>query len=289
MPAKGGYMTDTSFGAPSRVPLDSDALVRQIQVVRDRVRELAPLVHNITNYVVMNNSANALLAFGASPAMVHAVEEVEAFLGISAALVVNIGTLSPPWVEAMQRAGARATEWKVPWVLDPVGAGATPYRTETARALLALRPAVLRGNASEILAVAGEDGATKGVDSTARSDAALDAATRLAHRHGCTVVITGAEDVVTDGARVVRCANGHPMMTRVTGLGCSLTALVGACLAVEPDAVLASSAAVACMGVAGELAALQSAGPGSLQVALLDALYALDAGTLSARARVRGV
>jgi hydroxyethylthiazole kinase len=281
-------MSDPLSGAPARVPLETTALVRRAQDVFTRVRERGPLVHNITNYVVMNNSANALLAFGASPAMVHAVEEVEAFLQISSALVVNIGTLSTAWVDAMQRAGSRATEWQVPWVLDPVGAGATPYRTETARALLALRPTVLRGNASEILAVAGEDGATKGVDSTAGTDAALEAATRLAHRHGTTVVITGAVDVVTDGARVVRCANGHAMMPRVTGLGCSLSALVGACVAVESDAVLASATALACMGVAGEIAAEEARGPGSLQVALLDALYTLDGETLAARARLTG-
>jgi hydroxyethylthiazole kinase len=281
-------MPDMPSDAPARVPLDATTLVQHAQTVLARVRERAPLVHNITNYVVMNSSANALLAFGASPAMVHAVEEVEAFLGISSALVVNIGTLSPAWVDAMLRAARRATEWQVPWVLDPVGAGATPYRTETARTLLALRPTVLRGNASEILAVAGEEGATKGVDSTAGTDAALAAAARLANRHGCTVVITGAEDVVTDGTRVVRCANGHPLMPRVTGLGCSLSALVGACVAVERDAVLASAAALACLGIAGEVGAERAAGPGSLQVALLDALFALDADTLAARARLRG-
>lgn len=279
-------MTDVSpSDATARVPA-SDPLVAAALRTLERVRAASPLVHNITNYVVMNNSANALLALGASPAMVHALEEVEEFTSISSALVVNIGTLSPLWVSAMQRAAVRAGERGIPWVLDPVGAGATAYRTDTARALLALRPTVLRGNASEILAVAGDVGGTKGVDSTAGSDAALDAATVLAQRHGTTVVITGAEDIATDGARVVRCGNGHPLMPRVTGLGCSLSAVTGACLAVEPDALHAAASALAIFGVAGELAAAQAAGPGSLQVALLDALYTLDADTLVSRARL---
>jgi hydroxyethylthiazole kinase len=261
-------------------------LLAAVHGVLARVRAAAPLVHSITNYVVMNNTANALLALGASPAMVHALDEVEDFVSISSALVVNIGTLSPPWVTAMQRAAVRAGERGIPWVLDPVGAGATAYRTDTARALLALRPTVLRGNASEVLAVAGEDGATKGVDSTATSDAALDAATRLAQRYGCTVVITGAVDLVTDGVRVVRCGNGHPLMTRVTGLGCSVSALTGACIAVETDPVHASAAALVLAGVAGEIAAERARGPGSLQVEILDALSALDAAALDVRARV---
>jgi hydroxyethylthiazole kinase len=261
-------------------------LVAAVHGVLARVRTAAPLVHSITNYVVMNNTANALLALGASPAMVHALEEVEDFVSISSALVVNIGTLSSTWVTAMQRAAVRAGERGIPWVLDPVGAGATAYRTDTARALLALRPTVLRGNASEVLAVAGEEGATKGVDSTAASDAALDAATRLAQRYGCTVVITGAVDLVTDGARVVRCGNGHPLMTRVTGLGCSVSALTGACVAVETDPVHAAAAALVLAGVAGEIAAERARGPGSLQVEILDALSALDGAALDARARV---
>ncbi len=279
-------MTDVSSSdATARVPASQPLVAAALRTLTG-VRAAAPLVHNITNYVVMNNSANALLALGASPAMVHALEEVEDFTSISSALVVNIGTLSPSWVSAMQRAAVRAGERGIPWVLDPVGAGATAYRTDTARALLALRPTVLRGNASEILAVAGDVGGTKGVDSTAGSEAALEAATILAQRHGTTVVITGAEDIATDGARVVRCGNGHALMPRVTGLGCSLSAVTGACLAVERDALHAAAAALAIFGVAGELAAAQAAGPGSLQVALLDALYTLDVDTLASRARL---
>lgn len=251
-----------------------------------RIREQSPLVQNITNYVVMNSTANALLAVGASPAMVHAAPEVEDFLEIAAALVVNIGTLSPPWVEAMRLSAHRAQRRGKPWVLDPVGAGATAYRTATAQELLRHRPTVLRGNAGEILALAGTSGASKGVDSLAGSDAALDAARSLAREHGVTVLVTGAVDHVTDGTRHVACANGDARMTRVTGLGCSLSAILGACVAVEADALQAAAAAAVILGLAGEIAASRARGPGSLQVELLDALAGLDAQTIAERARL---
>lgn len=251
------------------------------------VRERAPLVHNITNYVVMNNTANALLAVGASPAMVHAHEEVAEFVAISQALVVNIGTLSPAWVESMQLAIHSARQRRVPWVLDPVGAGATRYRTTTAVELARQAPAVIRGNASEVLAVAGEAGATKGVDSTHSSEASLEAARKLASRLGTVVAVTGKTDYVTDGDRMVAVDNGHPLMARVTGMGCTASALVGAFLAVESDAVLAAARALAVLGLAGELAAEQSKGPGSLQMHLLDALHTLDEATVRARVRMR--
>ncbi|WNG37799.1 hydroxyethylthiazole kinase [Archangium violaceum] len=251
------------------------------------VRERSPLVHNITNYVVMNNTANALLAVGASPAMVHAREEVADFTAISQALVVNIGTLSPEWVEGMQLAVHSARRARVPWVLDPVGAGATRYRTSTAAELARQAPTVIRGNASEVLAVAGEAGATRGVDSTQSSEASLEAARRLASNLGTVVAVTGKTDYVTDGSRVVAVDNGHPLMARVTGMGCTASALVGAFLAVEPDAVLAAARALSVLGIAGELAAEQSKGPGSLQLHLLDVLYTLDEDTVRARARVR--
>ncbi len=251
------------------------------------VRERAPLVHNITNYVVMNNTANALLAVGASPAMVHAREEVADFAAISQALVINIGTLSPEWVEGMRLAVDSARRAKVPWVLDPVGAGATRYRTTTAAELARQSPTVIRGNASEVLAVAGEAGATRGVDSTHSSEASLDAAKRLASSLGTVVAVTGRTDYVTDGNRVMAVDNGHPLMARVTGMGCTASALVAAFLAVESDAVLAAARALAVLGLAGELAADRSQGPGSLQLHLLDLLYTLDEATVRARARVR--
>lgn len=252
-----------------------------------RLRATAPLVHNITNYVVMNSTANALLALGASPAMVHAVEEVEDFTAISQALVINIGTLSPQWVEAMRLAAIRARTAGIPWVIDPVGAGATSYRTNVAADLVRLRPTVIRGNASEIMTLAGSvsDGG-KGVDSAHDTEAGLEPARRLARETHAVVAMTGAVDFVTDGERTIALHNGHPLMARVTGLGCTATALVGACLAAEPNAVDASVAALTALAIAGEIAAEQAAGPGSLQMMLLDALHTLDEATVRQRARI---
>ena len=241
-----------------------------------RLRTASPLVHCITNYVAMDVTANALLAIGASPAMVHAAEEVEDFVGIASALTVNIGTLSPPWVASMERAAERAAALGKPWVLDPVGCGATPYRTRVSRDLAGRRPSVIRGNASEILSLAGEVGGTKGVDSTRSADEASGVARDLARGLGCVVAVTGAVDYVTDGRRTLSVHHGHEMMTRVTALGCALTGVTGAFLAVEPDPLLAAAYALAVFGYAGEMAASGAIGPGTLRVRLMDALYVLD-------------
>lgn len=253
-----------------------------------RLREAGPLVHCITNYVAMDVTANALLAIGASPAMVHATEEVEDFVSISSALVVNIGTLSPAWVQSMERAADRAVARGTPWVLDPVGAGATTYRTRTARDLAGRKPSVVRGNASEILSLAGEMGGTKGVDSTRGAEEASGVARELARGLGCVVAVTGAVDYVTDGRRTLAVEHGHPMMTRVTALGCALTGITGAFLAVEPEPLLASAYALALFGLAGEMAASGAIGPGTLRVRIMDALHVLD--TLTQREiRIREV
>ncbi len=260
-----------------------DGIWRDLQ----KIRTESPLVHNITNYVVMNNTANALLAAGASPAMVHAVDEVEEFTGISQALVINIGTLSPTWVDAMRLAARRAVQQRIPWVLDPVGAGATRYRTATSAELAAVGPTVIRGNASEIMVLSGAlQAAGKGVDSSHSSDAALAPAKALAQRTGALVAMTGVIDYVTDGERVTAIRNGHPLMARVTGLGCTASALVGAYLGANEDPFAATVGALTVLGVAGEVAAEKSPGPGSLQVNLLDALYTIDQHTFEARARV---
>jgi hydroxyethylthiazole kinase len=250
------------------------------------LRARAPLVHNITNFVAMNTTANALLAVGASPAMVHALEEVADFAPIANALVVNVGTLSPDWVEAMVRATEAANAGGVPWVFDPVAVGATPLRREAGRRLMALKPAVVRGNGSEIIALAGEVSAGKGVDSTASSDAARSAAIALARASGAIVAVTGKIDYVTDGERTVTIDNGDVMLTRVTATGCAVTALVGAYLGAGLKPLEAAVAGLATMGVAGEIAAAKSAGPGSFQVALFDALAALDGATLAQRAHI---
>ncbi|MHA3787632.1 hydroxyethylthiazole kinase [Flavobacterium hauense] len=238
------------------------------------VRENAPLVHNITNYVVMNTTANALLAAGASPIMAHARLEVEDMVSICGALVVNIGTLDEYWVESMLLAAAKAHSLGKPWVLDPVGAGATAYRDETVAQLLLYKPGVIRGNASEILALAkAGKSKTKGVDSVHQSTEAVEAAQWLNATYGSIVCISGATDVIISGERKIFLSNGHPMMQQVTGLGCTASALIGAFAAVEEDKFHATTAAMALLGIAGELAEKTSVGPGSLQLNLLDKLY----------------
>ncbi|HEX2090803.1 MAG TPA: hydroxyethylthiazole kinase [Longimicrobiaceae bacterium] len=250
------------------------------------VRRESPLVHSITNYVAMDITANGLLAVGASPAMVHAVEEVEDFTSIAAALVINIGTLSPAWVDAMERAAGRAATLGKPWVLDPVGAGATPYRTRVARELARRRPTVIRGNASEVLALAEEGRAGKGVDSAHASEEARTVALALARELGCVVAVTGATDYVTDGEAVLAVANGHPLMARVTALGCTASALAGAFVAVSRDPLAATAHALAVLGLCGEIAARESPGPGTLRWRILDALHTLDEGAVREGARI---
>ncbi|TWS99664.1 hydroxyethylthiazole kinase [Reyranella sp. CPCC 100927] len=252
-----------------------------------RVRERAPLVQTITNFVAMDAAANAVLAIGGSPAMVHAVEEVAEFVAVADALTINIGTLSSGWVDSMRVAARTAVRLDKPWVLDPVGVGATTFRRRTATELLDLRPTIVRGNASEIIALAGlAQARQKGVDSTQSTAEAEASASLLARTLGSTVVVTGAIDLVTDGERTLRIANGHPLMTRVTALGCALTAVTGAFAAIEKNTLHAAAAATAIFGLAGEIAARQARGPGSLRVALMDALHGLDAETVRGGVRI---
>jgi hydroxyethylthiazole kinase len=253
------------------------------------LRAAHPLVHNITNYVAMTLSANVLLAIGASPAMVHAVEEVEDFVAISSSLVINIGTLSPRWVEAMGLAARRANALAKPWVLDPVGCGATPYRTNVAASLATLRPTIIRGNASEIMSLAGAAGAGgQGVDSTASSGEALNAATALARKTGAVVAVTGETDYVCDGHETVGITGGHSLMPLSTALGCSLSAVTAAFAAVAAPGE-AAVAALAVYGAAGREAALRCGGdgPGHLPAELCDALYGADQAMLERHATIR--
>lgn len=254
----------------------------------EKLRAARPLVLSVTNYVVANSTANALLALGASPIMSHAVAEMDDLAGISSAVVLNLGSLDDSYPAAMLAAGRQANAKGVPVVLDPVGMGASRLRSETALGLVEnVRLAIIRGNASEIMALAGSAAAAKGVDSRHGSDEAESAAVALARRLGCAVCVSGAEDLVTDGTRLARVANGHPLMPLVTGLGCTATALCGAFAAVCPDGFQAAWTAMAVMGVAGELAAEGAAGPGSLQMRFYDALYGLDEKGFAARLRVR--
>jgi hydroxyethylthiazole kinase len=253
-----------------------------------RLRETKPLIHQITNYVVMNETANATLALGALPVMAHAREEVEEMAAIAGALVLNIGTLSPHWVEAMLIAGRVANERGIPVVLDPVGAGATTYRTETARRILdELDVTVLRGNAGEVATLVGVDAEVRGVESIASGGDPAEVARQAGRQLGLVASVTGPVDHVSDGETVVAIANGHPMMAAITGTGCISSAITGCFLAVNREAPLAAAVeALVAFGVAGEDAASGAKGPGSFHVALYDELAALDPITLDARAHI---
>lgn len=266
---------------------DRTERAKSIRTDLERIRAESPVVHNITNYVVMNTTANALLAVGASPVMAHAEEEVGEMTAIARALVINIGTLSKSWIASMFRAGAAAREKGRPIILDPVGAGATAFRTRTARELLEeLSPAIVRGNASEILALAQGGGSTRGVDSAHASEDAAAAAADLSARHRTVVVVSGAVDLICSAGGTARVFNGHPMMPKVTGLGCTATALAGAFAAVSSSAYDAAVNTMAVMGISGELAAQRSRGPGTFLPEFLDALYLLSEADIRERIKV---
>ena len=251
-----------------------------LQDLLTTLRAQNPLVHCITNYVAMNVAANVVLAAGASPAMVHAEDEVSEFTPICGALTINIGTVSPSWASGMEAAARAANDAGIPWVLDPVAHFISSYRKEVAQNLLALRPTILRGNASEIMALAGEAGAGKGADSGDTVDEAGGAAHALAKSHGSVVAITGPVDFVTDGVQSARVAGGSDIMPMVTALGCAQTALMGA-YAASGSRFEAALAALAHFKIAGTQAAQQAKGPGSFQVHFLDALAATQPSDLS--------
>lgn len=243
-----------------------------------KVRNTSPLVHNITNYVVMNTTANALLAAGASPVMAHAHPEVKDMVSIAGALVINIGTLDEYWADSMRLAIQQAELTGKPWILDPVGTGATPYRNEVLNEFITrFHPSVIRGNASEIMSLAQTSVKTKGVDSTHEADEALGAAISLNKLSGAVICISGATDHIIHQGRSAALKNGHQLMARITGMGCTATALIGAFCAASPDELFeATVAAMAIMGVAGERAAGLAQAPGSLQMHFLDILYTLN-------------
>ena len=253
------------------------------------MREQKPLVHQITNYVVMNETANATLALGALPVMAHAREEVEEMVALASALVLNIGTLSEHWIEAMLLAGGAASARGIPVVLDPVGAGATAYRTDTARRILdEVRVTVLRGNPGEVATLVGAGAEVRGVESIAAGLEPSELAKEAAGRQlGLVASVTGPVDHVSDGERMLAVANGHPLLAAVTGTGCISSALTGCFLAAKPEEPLEAAAeALAALGVAAEDAADGAAGPGTFHARLYDALAALDPETLDGRARI---
>lgn len=258
--------------------------------VLERLRQQKPLVHHITNFVVMNDTANVTLHIGALPVMAHAPEEVADMVRLAGALVLNLGTLSQPWLDAMRLAARAANAGSIPIVLDPVGAGATPFRTDQNRAFLQdFRIHILRGNLGEVATLCGVTAEVRGVEAMHAAAAPPEVALKAANDFKLTAAITGAVDHVSDGRQVIAIDNGHHWLTTLTGTGCMATTLVGAFAAVTPDALLAAVGGLASMGIAAEQAAQKAQGPGSFKVALQDALYHLKPDDFLRRARIREV
>ena len=252
-----------------------------------KIRASKPLIHNITNFVVMNFTANVLLASGASPVMAHAENEVEEMVAFAGALVLNIGTLTDTWVATMIKAGKKASVLGKPIILDPVGSGATALRTNAAKSILkATKVSVVRGNASEILSLAGQQAQTKGVDTAHSVQDASSAAQSLAQDLGTTLAITGVTDLVTNGSQTLIIEGGHPLMPSVTGTGCSASAILGAFLAVDPNPLTAAATGLAFFGLAGEKAGALAQGPGTFMIHLLDALYGITPEELASHCRI---
>ncbi|EEF44300.1 hydroxyethylthiazole kinase [Ricinus communis] len=253
-----------------------------------KLRDQSPLIQCITNFVSMDLMANTLLAAGASPAMIHSIEEVPDFTPHTQALCINIGTLTPTWLPAMKAAAKLATKLGKPWVLDPVAAGASSFRLRSCLELVGMNPTVIRGNGSEIIAISKASlGATKGVDSSHESMDAIEAAKSLALASGAIVAVSGAVDVVTDGSRAVGAHNGVPMMQKITATGCAVTALIAAFIAVDPlHAFEATASALSIFGIAGELGMDMAKGPASLRVHLIDSLYGLDQAAVASHSKI---
>ncbi len=266
--------------------------IQQISGLISEVRSKKPLIHNITNYVTVNDCANVILAIGASPIMADDINEAEDITSISSALVINIGTLNKRTVESMILSGTKANEKGIPVIFDPVGAGASTFRNEiTGKILDKVKISVLRGNLSEISYIAGLNASTKGVDASAadmESKDSTDVAKTAAEKLGCVVAVTGAVDVISDGKKVVTVSNGHKMLSNVTGTGCMTTALVGSFCGAVKDYFKASVAGVAVMGIAGEIAyeVAGHKGTGSYHIAIIDAISKMDENIFGERALI---
>jgi hydroxyethylthiazole kinase len=243
----------------------------------ERIHQERPLIHNITNMVAMNDSANIILAVGGLPVMAHAQEEVGEMVKAAGALVLNIGTLTPEQIESMIIAGKVANSLKIPVILDPVGAGATNLRTESALRLQEkIKINIVRGNFAEISILAGLKGNIKGVESIGTEKNSVEIACSLARKYNQVAIITGKQDVVTDGKTVIEIDNGSPMLGTITATGCMVTSLIATFAAVDKDYLLASTGALVCFGLAGERAAVKAQGPGSFKVNLFDEIYNLN-------------
>jgi hydroxyethylthiazole kinase len=253
-----------------------------------RVREKRPLIHHITNYVTVNDCANITISVGAAPVMADAPEEVCEMVTFAGALVLNIGTLNKSQIESMILAGGMANDRRIPVILDPVGAGATRFRTDSAHRLLdELEITILKGNAGEVGILAGAEAQVRGVDSHGITGDAVKIAQNFAKESGITVVVSGITDIVTDGKRILLVDNGHPMMGCISGTGCMAASMTGAFAAVSDDPVIASAAALATFGIAGEKAAARACGPYSFKVAVFDELSALMPEDLASGAKIR--
>lgn len=253
------------------------------------VREKKPLIHSITNFVVMNETANAILCIGALPIMAHAVEEVQEMVGIASALALNIGTLTREWIYAMELAGKRANELGIPVILDPVGAGATTFRTESCKRLLKnVKISIVRGNVGEVATLAGIAAEVRGVESIGAAATPVEIAEQFAKIYGCTVAITGVVDVVSDGSRTAQISNGHAMLGKVVGTGCMSNVIVASFAAVGKDTFTAAVGGLTTFGIASEMAAKISGDkPGTFHVELYNALYAVSAADIEARAKIK--
>jgi len=252
-------------------------LGEKIFEIIERIRQERPLIHNITNMVAMNDTANIILAIGGLPVMAHAQEEVREMVRVAGALVLNIGTLTPEQIDSMIAAGEEANNLKKPVVLDPVGAGATHLRTESALRLQErIKIDIVRGNHAEVSILAGLKGSIKGVESVGSGENAVEVARSLARKHNQVVIITGKQDIVTDGKTVIEINNGSPMLGTITATGCMVTSLIATFAAVWDDYIMASTGALVCFGLAGERAAVKAQGPGSFKVNLFDEVYNLN-------------
>jgi hydroxyethylthiazole kinase len=255
----------------------------------EKIRQQKPVIHHLTNWVTIYDCAQVLKTIGASPVMAHAREEVADMVQIASALVLNIGTLTVDFVDAMKLAAQCANKQGIPVILDVCGAGATALRDRKCLELLnEARIDVIKGNASEIARISGERVRTKGVDAAEVGGDLAAVANKLARQRNSTVVITGREDIVTDGKQIFRVANGHSLMTSVVGTGCMAASLIGAFAAVERDLCLAAASALVCYGVAAELAAQKSNGPAAFKSNLFDSLYDLDRATVDRMQRIAG-
>jgi len=260
---------------------------RQIADALSRLRQSKPLIHHITNFVVMNDTANVTLHMGALPVMAHAPQEVAEMTRMAGALVLNIGTLTSNWIDSMLIAGQAANEHQVPIVLDPVGAGATALRTQMSQRLLEeLRVAIIRGNAGEIGALSGAGGEVKGVESVKGVEDPVAVARAMAAERGMVVAITGKRDFISDGRRTLGVDNGHTWLTTITGTGCMATTAIAAFAAVQRDYLIAAAGGLACFGLAAELAAEKAEGPASFKLALFDQIHNLRPEQLERRARI---